>query len=114
MDFYEVFRDLLKLRKLTHAGFAGKVGVTPAFISQVATRRSKPPIDRIEDWANALDLRGSERQTFLDLAAITTLPDAAQPRFIRILEGFEASEANRKALVDRVEALEAQRKGRGK
>lgn len=69
MDFTDLFRSLLLgPPKITHAAYAERAGVTAAFVSLVATRKSKVPKDRIEAWADAFSLQGEVRSRFLELA----------------------------------------------
>lgn len=77
MTFTELFRAALEAADLSHAEFAEQVGVTPAFISQVATRRSKPPLDTIRKWADALGIKGADRNEFLMQAGLTHVRDPA-------------------------------------
>lgn len=64
MDFTDLFRAALKSAGYSHERFGEAVGVTGAFVSLVATRRSKLPIDKIDAWADALKLTGAAREEF--------------------------------------------------
>jgi hypothetical protein len=64
-----------------------------SYLSKVIKGKKPPPIDRIDAWARALDLKGPELERFLDLACIAHLPAEAQPRFEKILGRLEAAEA---------------------
>ncbi len=75
LDFADIFRAELKRRKHTHVSFAEKVGVTPAFVSLIATRRAKMPMDRADQWADALGLTGNERRGFIIYAGLAHIPD---------------------------------------
>lgn len=77
MDFSDIFRAELKRAKLTHAAFADRVGVSPAFVSLVATKRNKLPMDRADKWADELGLTGTERRWFIMHAGLAHIPDPA-------------------------------------
>lgn len=76
VDFAEIFRAALKRKGHTHASFAEKTGVSAAFVSLVATRKSKPPMDRMDQWADELGLAGPERSQFKMYAGLTQIRDA--------------------------------------
>lgn len=64
-----------------------------AYLSQVIAGKKPPPIDRIDGWADALELKDKERDRFIDLACIAHLPIEVQPHFEKILGRLEAAEA---------------------
>lgn len=92
MDFTELFRDALERRGLSHARFADRVGVTPAFVSMVATKRSKPPLERITFWAKSLELSDPDYTNFIMWAHLAHCPDVLRDDYLRL-----------RARVDRVE-----------
>lgn len=75
LDFTDVFRNSLGRAHLTHAALASIVGVTPGFVSQVATKRSKIPPESIGRWADALHLQGDDREQFVRLAFLAHAPE---------------------------------------
>ena len=62
------------------------------YLSQVIAGKKPPPMDRVEAWADALDLKGRERDRFIDLACIAHLPTNVQGRFEALLRRVEACE----------------------
>lgn len=56
-----------------------------AYFSQVRAGKKPPPLEHIEGWADALELKGEKRQWFLDLAAVAHLPPSVQERFVGLL-----------------------------
>ena len=45
-----------------------------AYLALVLAEKRPAPLDKIEAWANALDLTGPEREQFLALALLTHIP----------------------------------------
>lgn len=64
-----------------------------SYLSQVIAGKKPPPIDRIDAWADALELKDKERDHFIDLACLAHLPIEVQPHFEKILGRLEAAEA---------------------
>jgi hypothetical protein len=56
-------------------------GAGSAYVSQVIKGAKPPPLDRLDTWADALGLNGTDRVTFIDLAALAHLPDSVRGRF---------------------------------
>jgi hypothetical protein len=63
-----------------------------AYLSQVVAGKKPPPIERIDAWADALELKAKDRERFIDLACIAHLPLAVQPHFEKILSRLETAE----------------------
>lgn len=63
------------------------------YLSRVLSGHRPPPIERLEAWADALDLVDDERQTFLDLGALENLPASIRPRFVELYTSFKRREA---------------------
>jgi len=61
-------------RGLSQAAFARLVGQAPGVVQFVRTGRRRPPLARIDTWADALTLRGGDRQRFLELARLEHCP----------------------------------------
>lgn len=78
-----------------------------AYVSKVLKGKKPPPLDRLDSWANALELYGEERQNFMDLAAIAHLPAAVQPRFLALLRQLKAQQTTIDAVKIRLDALES-------
>lgn len=72
---------------------ASKEDSAQAYLTLVVSGKRPPLIERIDAWADALELKGKERDRFIDLACIAHLPTAVQPHFEKILGRLEAAEA---------------------
>lgn len=72
-----------KLR-MSQAEFCRRVGSPAGWVQQIRMGVKTPPMERMERWADALELT-DERQTFLDLAAVQHLPLAVRPRFVGLV-----------------------------
>jgi len=84
VDFTELFREALDRKGLSHARFAEQVGVTPAFVSMVATKRSKPPLERIVAWAKALNFSDPEYTRFITWAYLAHCPEVIRDDYLRL------------------------------
>lgn len=82
MDFTTLLRKLMKDRGLTHAALAQKIHVHPAYVSHIATKRSKIAIERIPEWADALQLEGDDRYEFIRLAKLEHAPPGLRNGFM--------------------------------
>lgn len=60
-----------------------------AYLGSVIAGKRPVPLDRVEAWADALDLKGNDRRRFLLLAAITHIPKPWQADFVRVLDRAE-------------------------
>lgn len=58
---------------------------TSSYISMVLKGKKPAPLDRVPLWADALELKGQERQEFLDAAAL----DHAPPEVMDIIDRLE-------------------------
>ena len=65
---------LLAKRDLTQTAFAQRVGMTQPHVAQVLGGRWPMKIERIDAWADALDLAGAERRRFRIEALLTRCP----------------------------------------
>lgn len=72
-----------------------------SYLGQVLRDKKPPPMERIERWADAVKLQGSERTRFLDLAAIAHMPDVVQSRFVGIIDKVALIEARQDAIESR-------------
>ncbi len=82
--------QLLKERALSRRGFAELVGVSNVFISRAMRgvvhgakggTIQKPPLDRVNDWADKLRLNADERRQFVELAENEHAPDPLVKRY---------------------------------
>lgn len=104
VDFADIFRAELKRHKFTHASFAERVGVSAPFVSLIATRKSKLPMDRVGEWATALGLTKAEREVFAMYAGLAHIPDRQVA--IWISERLETLERRVIELVERARRLQ--------
>ena len=77
-DFVQLLADALTDAGLTPAVFARKVGVPRSFLSMVLSGQRKPPLARLESWADALGLRDEPRDLFLDEGSLLASPPRIQ------------------------------------
>jgi hypothetical protein len=70
---------ILTERKQSVRSFARLVGVTAAAVTTF--KRTRPPDERIEPWADALRLTGVARQRFLELAWLEHTPEFIRERY---------------------------------
>lgn len=66
--FGRALADALSRRGERMGDFARRMGVSGSFVSCVCTGARKPPLSRIDEWADALELAGDERGRFVLLA----------------------------------------------
>ncbi len=77
--FGDYLDQLLKKRGLSVRAFAARVGSQAGSVS-IAKRKTMNP-NRMEAWADALELTGEEREHFYDLATLTHAPAYLVQRF---------------------------------
>jgi transcriptional regulator with XRE-family HTH domain len=70
------FQAHLKRKGLTQEAFARMVGRPQQTIQAFLSGRNKPPLELIIPWADALKLRGAEREQFVTLAYEPHTPPA--------------------------------------
>jgi len=83
-DYLDV---ILAERKQSVRSFARLVGVSSASVTTF--KRTMPPKERIEPWADALRLTGAPRQRFLELAWLAHTPDFIRERYAALSEEVE-------------------------
>lgn len=73
------FGDLLKAlwqeRGLHQAEFCRRVGAPAGWVQQIREAKKSPPLDRMPQWADVLELTAARRRLFLDMAAVMHLPE---------------------------------------
>lgn len=106
MDFTDLFRSYLARTGLSHVEFAATMGdVAASFISQLATRRAKPPLDRLDQLARALNLAPSERPAFFEEAMLSHCPPEVAAQFRQMRAELMVHEAGMAATEARVSDL---------
>ena len=78
-DYLDV---LLEAREYSVRSFARHIGVSPSTVTNY--KRRPPPADSIEGWADALGLRGEERDRFLELGWLANTPVYIRERYLRL------------------------------
>lgn len=97
--FSDLLQSLIAPRFTSQREFARALGppskehANASYISQVLADKKPPPLERLDTWADALELYGDERQRFMDLAAIAHLPVEVQPRFLVLLRQLKSQQA---------------------
>lgn len=66
--FGRVLYDSIRRRGWSASRFARTIGMSSAFISGVHSRSKKPPLDKLEEWADVLGFEGLDRDAFILLA----------------------------------------------
>jgi transcriptional regulator with XRE-family HTH domain len=87
LDFGTFLVDWRGGKGWSQAKLAEMFGCSASFISQLESGASKPPLDRVEQWADAMQMMAPGRRIFLDLALRSRIPEECRPQFDRILEG---------------------------
>ncbi len=77
--FSDLFTRLLTERGLTARSFAKSAGVAWSFVHRIQKGKHPPPWDRIETWAELLDLSARECRTFVDAARWAHVPNYVRP-----------------------------------
>jgi transcriptional regulator with XRE-family HTH domain len=85
VEFRSHFDDLLAKRGLSFAAFAKLVDVSPSFLSDIRSGRNVIPPARVEQWADALGLKGAERRDFLLIAMLPKCPEAIRPYIVKLI-----------------------------
>ncbi len=55
-----------------------------AYLSKVLAGTKPAPLERVEGWANALNLTGTERAHFLSLAELSHGPETVEAEYLRM------------------------------
>lgn len=71
----------ISAKGLTANVFARSVDVSAGFLSGVYSGNKKPPLDRIEGWADTLSLRGRERKAFIMVAHLAQASQTVRDLF---------------------------------
>ncbi len=75
MDYRDILKDQLKRRqslnpRFSLRSFATKLGISPSKISEVISGKKKLSIERLEELAKKLNLKGKEKEIFLTSAEL--------------------------------------------
>jgi transcriptional regulator with XRE-family HTH domain len=103
----EFLRLLQEDQKISLRDFALKVKAKHSHLSEMVNGKApykgadprKPPLSKISEWADALELEGAERDHFIELAELEHTPE-------RIARRYLAQQARIRSLEERVTKLE--------
>jgi transcriptional regulator with XRE-family HTH domain len=79
--FGDLFGQLLEARQFTVRSFGTLVKSSKSSVNAIVLGNRTPPLEALEQWCDTLNLRGDERQRFIDLAALAHLPTEVRPKF---------------------------------
>jgi transcriptional regulator with XRE-family HTH domain len=82
VTFGELFLQALEAKGLSQRKFADMVGAVNPHINLVISGKRTPPLDRIADWATALNLSGKARDEFELHAYLAHCPEPIRKRFL--------------------------------
>jgi len=83
VPFGQQLKDLLAQRDLTQQAFAEKVGCSFSLVAKVVEGYRRPP-PQLEAWADAFELAGSERESFLEAGYLLRTPAFIRERYLAI------------------------------
>lgn len=87
MDFRRFFDDALVAKGLTRADFARLVGVRPQFLVSIRKGERHLPPGRVEEWADVLGLKGTNRRNFIIAAMLPKCPALVRLYLVQVIEG---------------------------
>lgn len=112
MLFGEFFKQKRIVLRKTLRQFCQENGLDPGNISKIERGKMPPPTDRVEEYAQYLNIEGAELEIFRDLAFASTgkIPDdlrdketlARLPIFFRTLRGKDFSEEKLRELAKKI------------
>jgi hypothetical protein len=89
------FGDVITARwrelSMHQAKFCRLVGAPAGWVQQIREAKKTPPLDRMPEWARALELTGARRALFLDLAVVMHVPASHRARFARLVMDAHAA-----------------------
>jgi transcriptional regulator with XRE-family HTH domain len=89
MDFASLLKRLLDERDLGVREFARKIRISAGFISDVLHGKQRPS-EKLELWADALELTGEERSRFLLAGALARSPKIVRDHVANLEEKVAA------------------------
>ncbi len=112
ITFGEFFKSKRLALGKTLREFCQENGLDPGNISKIERDKMAPPIDKLDEYAQYLNIKGSELETFKDLAFISAgrIPDdlrdketlARLPIFFRTIRNKEFSEERLQELAKKI------------
>jgi transcriptional regulator with XRE-family HTH domain len=104
MTFSELLKRLLETMELEQKDFARMVGTSPSVITDTMKGRLRPPLKKIESWADALELHGDHRAEFILHAHLAHAPEYVR----KYIENLESEIGNLRDDVKEVRSLIAE------
>lgn len=109
---YPTFARLLRAALERDEGRTGtwlaeRLGFTQQHASDIITGKHRPPRGKIEAMAELLGLEGDQRQTFLDEAYLTHVPDFIRARLTRLEDRLRSAISAGESFAAEVGALSA-------
>lgn len=92
LKFSEVFDRALKRAKLKQLPFAKKANTAQGFVSELLAGKKLAPLEKLDVWAEVLDLKGGDRAEFYRAAWLDHCPPEIADDYRRL-----------RALVDKLE-----------
>lgn len=89
-DFGELLHSFIRERFKTAARFCEAVGVGEPFVSKIVNGEKPPPLDRIDQWARALDLSEEDTRRFQLAADFANMDQRSADRIRALIAGEEA------------------------
>ncbi len=106
LRFLDQLAVLLNRRRESPNAFAARVEVSHSTMGRIMQGHRPPDVDQLDAWADALDLTGDERESFLLAGALANCPRPALD-YVARLEGDLADLKRRadiaEATLDRLE-----------
>jgi transcriptional regulator with XRE-family HTH domain len=88
-SFGEILREMIEAKGWTLREFARRSRTNNALLSRVIRGQRQPPAARLEGWATALELTGSERQEFIEQGRLALCP----PEIVALVRQLRAENA---------------------
>jgi transcriptional regulator with XRE-family HTH domain len=102
IEFPDLLAQLASERGLSLRALAMRAGMDPSYLNRVRHRERPLPIDRVEHLANALGLGGDERQSFIEQAHLTIVPEFVRSMIIALREELHLCREQKTALEQRI------------
>jgi transcriptional regulator with XRE-family HTH domain len=117
LRFLDQLAVLLNRRRESPTAFGERVGVSHSTMGRIMQGLRPPDVDQLDAWADALELDGQERETFLLAGALANCPKPALDYVAKIegdLDDLKRRAEIAEATLDRLERrVDPQAPGRG-
>jgi hypothetical protein len=111
-EFVKWLDDLISAKFKSRRAFirevvpASQEDSAQAYLGQVMAGKKPPPLEYIDKWADALGIKGTERQRFIHLAITAHIPREFQAVFVKILDDWARQKAKVEELQRRLDSLD--------